>query len=331
VAGVFLSRVVPALFFLALGPAAQERLWPRLAITPRLQFGLGLLWLAAISSLQSRSAFAGVLAATLLGALASARLRDRSVAIGAVLAGLAGIAIYWLLFSVDKSAPGLRWAYLKLFLERSFEWPWVLSGRSYSVVPDGAMTVPGLEVLPHSHNDLLQVLFFWGLPVALVYLLFLFALLRLAWRDFWRQGRPWPVLAFVTVLPSLLTDLGCTTTRRSRSSCFSRGCAWRWRSGAPRSGLEPDHLLALLAQPFDAERHHVALLQVERRLHAQAHAGRRAGGDDVAGQQRHEVADVAHQLGDVEDHGAVLPVCMRWPFTSSHMSSFCTLVDSRRA
>jgi hypothetical protein len=197
------------LFFLALGPAAQERLWPRLAISPPAQFSLGLLWLAATSGLQSRSAFIGVLAATLLGGFASLVARDRRrFGPAIVLAGLGGIAIYALLFSVDKSAPSLRWAYLQLFALRSLEWPWILSGRSYSVVPDGGMAVPGLEVLPHSHNDLVQVLFFWGLPVALVYLLFLFALVRLAWRDFWRQGRPWPVLAFVAVLPSLLTDLG---------------------------------------------------------------------------------------------------------------------------
>jgi hypothetical protein len=35
----------------------------------------------------------------------------------------------------------------------------------------------------------------------------------------------------------------------------------------------------------------------------EADAGRRAGSDDVAGHERHELAHVAHDLGDVEDHG----------------------------
>src|SRR5438876_6046008 len=42
-----------------------------------------------------------------------------------------------------------------------------------------------------------------------------------------------------------------------------------------------DDALALVAEPADAERHDVAHPQVLRRLHAEAHAGRRAGGDDV--------------------------------------------------
>jgi hypothetical protein len=70
-----------------------------------------------------------------------------------------------------------------------------------------------------------------------------------------------------------------------------------------RQQLEGHHFLALLAQALDAQRHDVALLQEQRRLHAHADAGRRAGGDDVAGQQRHELAHVAHHLGGAEDHG----------------------------
>src|SRR5882724_10350381 len=50
-----------------------------------------------------------------------------------------------------------------------------------------------------------------------------------------------------------------------------------------------DDFLPLLAEPFDAERDHVAGVEELRRLHAGADAGRGAGGDDVAGQQRHEL------------------------------------------
>ena len=50
--------------------------------------------------------------------------------------------------------------------------------------------------------------------------------------------------------------------------------------------LERHHHLALLAQAFNAQRHHVTLFQVERWLHTQTDAGRCAGGDDVTWHQR---------------------------------------------
>src|ERR1700685_522271 len=42
------------------------------------------------------------------------------------------------------------------------------------------------------------------------------------------------------------------------------------------------HLLPLLAQPIDTERHHVAGLQERRQLQAETYARRRAGDDDAA-------------------------------------------------
>src|SRR5476649_1971206 len=57
------------------------------------------------------------------------------------------------------------------------------------------------------------------------------------------------------------------------------------------------HGLVLLAQSFDAQCHAVARAQVDRvRLLAQAHARRRAGADHVTRIERHEAADVTHQL-----------------------------------
>src|ERR1700704_898789 len=64
-----------------------------------------------------------------------------------------------------------------------------------------------------------------------------------------------------------------------------------------------DNLLPLLAEAFDAERNDVADIEEARRLHAGADARRRACGDDVAGQQRHELRDIGDALGHREDHG----------------------------
>src|SRR5581483_10886358 len=64
-----------------------------------------------------------------------------------------------------------------------------------------------------------------------------------------------------------------------------------------------DDLLALLAEAFDAERHDVADIEILRRLHAGADAGGRAGGEHVAGQERHELRDIGDAFGDREDHG----------------------------
>ncbi len=53
-----------------------------------------------------------------------------------------------------------------------------------------------------------------------------------------------------------------------------------------------------------AERDHIAGLQITRGLAAHAHAGRRAGGDEVAGQQGHVVAEIGDEVGHAENHVA---------------------------
>ena len=99
-----------------------------------------------------------------------------------------------------------------------------------------------------------------------------------------------------------------------------------------RRHRERDHLLARLAEPVDAELDDVAGLQVHRlRLHAEPDARRRAGADDVAGQQRHELADVADERRHVEDHvrgRAVLARARRSP--SATCRSCCGSAISSR-
>src|SRR3984957_8756635 len=67
--------------------------------------------------------------------------------------------------------------------------------------------------------------------------------------------------------------------------------------------LPLDHFLLLLTQPIDAQRHHVAGLQERRRLHAEPHARRRTGDDDVAGLQDEILRAAPHDVAAVEDHG----------------------------
>src|SRR5690606_3584187 len=61
--------------------------------------------------------------------------------------------------------------------------------------------------------------------------------------------------------------------------------------------------LALGAQPGAAQFHHVALLKETRWLQALAHSRRSSGNNQVARMQRHEMADVADEEGNLEDHG----------------------------
>ena len=78
-------------------------------------------------------------------------------------------------------------------------------------------------------------------------------------------------------------------------------------------------------RPSHRQAHGLAGLQEDRvRLHAEPDAGRRAGGDDVARMQRHEVADVADELAPRRrSSSCVVPSCMRLPSTSSHSGRFC--------
>ncbi|MDB5870977.1 MAG: hypothetical protein JWQ07_419 [Ramlibacter sp.] len=196
------------LFYLAAGAILERQVWGRWEFNPRTWLVASVLWLLPVACVQSRSAFAGALAATLVGLLAARKRRDARfwLAIGAV--ALVGVAVFWYLFSDNKSGPGLRWAYFKLFIAESLRWPWTLVGRGYTIYPDPQMQVPGLQFLQHSHNDIAQVLFTWGVPTALAYLAFWAGLLQLIYKRFWKQGEYWPALALIAAAPNMVTDLG---------------------------------------------------------------------------------------------------------------------------
>src|SRR6266852_4748181 len=65
------------------------------------------------------------------------------------------------------------------------------------------------------------------------------------------------------------------------------------------------HVLPLRTEFGDTEFDHVTRLQVHRgRLSAHANAGRCTGGDEIARIERHELADIAYQRANGENHGS---------------------------
>ena len=228
---VYFPGLLMSTFYLAAGLLGEERPggW---TFGPRSWLAASLVWAAALACLQSRSALAGALAASALGLFAFARARSAHVwlALAAVVAG--GAALFWFLFSENKSGGGLRAAYVALYFRRALDPEWVWTGRGYTIDADPDMQVPGQQYLVHSHNDFAQVFFTWGLPALLAYLCFWAALVRMAWRS-WRAGRYWPTLALVACAPSFLTDLGLHHLQKAAFLAVLAGMAAARAAGEP--------------------------------------------------------------------------------------------------
>lgn len=202
-AGLFLP-----LFYLAWGPLAAGRIDARWKLPQGAWAAMCWLWLIPVVCVQSRAAFAGALAAALLALAAAWRPKMASALLGlGLLAGLGALA-YWYLFSENKSGVGLRWAYFKLYIAASAQWPALLTGHGFSLVPDLPMFAQGLQPLQHSHNDLSQIAYSWGWVALAAYLAFWVALVRLVWERYLSRGEVWPACALLALLPSLFTDLG---------------------------------------------------------------------------------------------------------------------------
>ena len=196
------------LFYLAWGPIYEKRVFPDLAVSHRMLLALPFVWLIAAACVQSRSAFAGAMCAALLALIASSRTRQLRtwLAAGLLLAFAAGI--YWYLFAENKSGAELRIAYFKLYMSDALEWRWLATGRSFYLDPDPRMMAPGMIPLQHSHNDIAQIFYSWGLPGLAAYIALWAALLKLVYSRFWVNGEYWPASALVALLPSMVTDLG---------------------------------------------------------------------------------------------------------------------------
>src|SRR5882724_1844336 len=92
-----------------------------------------------------------------------------------------------------------------------------------------------------------------------------------------------------------------TAARMDRGSVPTGWSANRGGDPTGPVGVGGD-VLVLLAKPPDGQLEGIAVAQEP--VACEADAGRRAGGDDVTGQQGHEPADVGQRLAAAEDHVA---------------------------
>jgi len=203
----FVGLFLP-LFYLAWGPVFERRVFGQLNFPHWVAGVLPLLWLIPVASVQSRSGLAGALVAGVLAVLAWHK--RPGMARWLLLAGV-GVLVVWFylyLFAEGKTGPGLRWAYLQAYVREAMDWQWLATGRGFSREVEAPVVVPGLMPLAHSHNDIAQVFYSWGLPGLLAYVAFWFAMLRLVFTRFVARGEYWPALALVAVIPNLVTDVG---------------------------------------------------------------------------------------------------------------------------
>ncbi|HWI84179.1 O-antigen ligase family protein [Ramlibacter sp.] len=236
------------LFWLAWGPVYERRVFPGWPLSPRAMLVLPLLWLVPALSVQSRSAFAGALTAALLAIVGASRAKRLRTWFAVGLLAIFAAAVYWHLFAENKSGADLRVAYFKHYVRAAMDWHWLATGRSYYLDPDLRMMVPGMQMLQHSHNDIAQVFYSWGLPGLLAYLAFWVALVRLVWTRFARHGEYWPACALIALLPNMVTDLGFQHYEKAAFlvllTAFCLACAGRPR---PARAAAPDQAGAAAA------------------------------------------------------------------------------------
>lgn len=235
------------LFWLAWGPVYERRVFPGWALSQRALLALPLAWLVPALAVQSRSAFAGALAAALLAIAGASRTRRLRTWLALAVLALLGAAVFWLLFAQNKSGGELRVAYFMHYMRAAVDWQWLATGRSYYLDPDLRMMVPGLQMLQHSHNDIAQIFYSWGLPGLAAYLAFWVGLVRLVWTRFVARGEYWPACALLALIPNMVTDLGFQHYEKAAFlvllAAFCLACAGRPRpAGTPaaaQAGPEP--------------------------------------------------------------------------------------------
>ena len=228
------------LFWLAWGPVYEQRVIAVPARWRRRMLALPLLWLVPAACVQSRSAFAGALAAALLAIVASSRVRRLRSWLALALLVALGAGTYWELFAQNKSGAELRIAYFWHYMRAAMDWQWLATGRSFYLDPDLRMMVPGLQMLQHSHNDIAQIFYSWGLPGLAAYVAFWIALVRLVFTRFVLEGEYWPACALVALFPNMVTDLGFQHYEKATFlvllTAMGLACANRPRQAGAESG-----------------------------------------------------------------------------------------------
>jgi hypothetical protein len=204
----FFTGLFAPMLYLAAGPLFERKLLPHAALDRTAIAALSAAWLIPCLCVQSRSLLAGALAASVFYFVASGEKKNAwRWAVAAAVVCVAAAA-YWYLFSANKTGPGLRWAYLELYSREAVRWPSIAIGHGLTFEADPAMLIPGLAPITHSHNDVVQMLYSWGLPALLAYAVFWFALLKLIYSRFAARKEYWPVCALLVVIPSMVTDAG---------------------------------------------------------------------------------------------------------------------------
>lgn len=181
-----------------------RRAWPQVLLA-----ALPWMWLIPVVCVQSRSGFAGALAASTLAYLTSRKRtlgRRDWLLLGACVLLLA--VLYSVFLTVDKSGVSWRLAYFKAYLVAGIDPQWILTGRGFSREAPPPLEVPGLGVLVHSHNDVAQIIFSWGLPTLLAYFAFWISLIHSLWKHFGVRREFWPFIALLAFIPSVVTDVG---------------------------------------------------------------------------------------------------------------------------
>ncbi len=203
----FFSGLFQSMFYMAVGLVYSRQLFgQKIIISDSALLLLTALWLIPVACVQSRSAFAGSLLALLLTVMSQVHDKKRLLQIF-VPTLLVGGLLYLYLFSGGKSGPDLRIIYLKHYFLNALQWPGILIGKGF-ILADRSMVIPGVSPVGHSHNDLVQILFSWGMPALLAYMAFWAGLIKLIYQKFAQKAEYWPIYALVAVLPAMITDLG---------------------------------------------------------------------------------------------------------------------------
>ncbi len=149
------------------------------------------------------------------------------------------------------------------------------------------------------------------------------ALLAQRHEDRGRQRRPRIVRFDARISGPRLARRRCGWSGR-RCGSGRRRCGGRFRRGGWREGRRVPRLVDhRIAEPPDALDLHladVAGLQEQRRRARIADARRRAGGDHVAGLQRHRPRPAVDQVGDREQHGIGGVVLHRLAVDAGHQA-----------